>query len=140
MALTVHAKTLLLLVAGAAITVFLLLPLRFTPVTPQSIDTLDVQARGQLIQRYEAPARHLRAQADSLRARITAWRGGTTPSQDSLLGVLESGSKHMLSVIGHLRDPRQATFEERRNDIVELLEQDLADARTAADELRAVTR
>ena len=140
MALTVRGKTLLLLGVGAAIVVLLILPLRFTPNAPQSIDTLSLQARTQLVQRYEPLAKNLRRQADSLRAILVAQFGGTKPSQDELLAVLETGSEHMLSIIGHLRDPRRATFEEKGNDISRLLEQDLTDAREAVQQLDSDSR
>ena len=125
MPLSVRAKTFWLLIVGAAAVVLVLLPIRLAPVVPQSIDALTVQARMQLIQKYEPPAQQMLARVDTLRRAITLRYGGTRPSQDSLLGELGGLASDVLSVIAHLRDPRRATFEERRSDINIMLE-DLA--------------
>lgn len=117
MALPVQTKTWLLLGLGVVVIAFLLVPIRFTPLALQTIDMLTPQARGLLVQRYEPPAKHLRAKADTLRAAITARYGGTTLTQDSLLAELEARAEAMLTTVGHLREPRKATFEEKKVDV-----------------------
>jgi hypothetical protein len=128
MALSVQAKTTWLVVIGALVIAIELIPFRLTPVVSQSIDTLTIPARAHLIERFEGPAKVMDGRADSLRQAITTRYGGTTPSQDSLLSELEDRAAEMLQVVAHLRDPRQATFEEKRQDVGRLLERLLGEA------------
>jgi hypothetical protein len=121
MAMSTQGKILWTLFFGILVLVIIIIPFRFTPVVPESIDTLSVQARAQLIQRFEAPAKHTNALADTLRKAITKRYGGTTPTQDSLLSELEDRADEMIQITNHLRDPRQATFEEKRQDVGKLL-------------------
>ena len=117
MALSANGKSFWLFVLGAALVALLILPLRFSPVVPQSIASLSLQARAQLIQLYEPPALTIQAQTDTLRRAIVRRYGGVAPSQDSLLAEHSRRATKMLAIIGHLRDPRKTTFEEQRQDI-----------------------
>ena len=123
MALSASTKTIWLLVLGAALVVLLILPLRFSPVVPRSIAALPVPARTQLIQLYEQPARTIQARTDTLRREIIRRYGGVGLTQDSLLKEQARRAAQMLEIVSHLRDPRRATFEEKRQDIGKLLEQ-----------------
>jgi len=122
MALSVQAKTYWLLIIGAAIILIILAPIRFNPVALQTIDSLTLQTRGLLVQRYEPVARALSARADTLRKAITTRYGGTTPTQDSLLAELEDRADAMLQITAHLREPSKATFEEKRVDVGGLIQ------------------
>ena len=122
MAISANTKTLWLLLLGAVVIAILILPLRFTPVVPQGIDALPVQARAQLIQKYEQPARELRLKIDTLKLAIRRRYGGTTPSQDSMFAELTKRADQMLQITDHLRNPHKATYEETRQDVSKLLE------------------
>ena len=118
MAMSPAAKTWWLLLLGAAAIVLVLVPLRLTPVVPESIDALSLQTRSQLIQMYEKPAQQLKPRADSLRKFITSRFGGTRPSQDSLLATMETTGDRILTVLQHVKDPRRATFDEKRQEVL----------------------
>jgi hypothetical protein len=137
MPLSATGKTLWLLVLGAVLVVFLILPLRFTPVVPQSISALSIQARAQLVQFYEPPALTILAQTDSIRRDLVRRYGGVKPSQDSLLAEHRRVAERMLTIIAHLRDPRKATFDEQRQDISKLLLQLRDQALQIDQQLRA---
>jgi hypothetical protein len=122
MAVSANAKSLGLLVLGAAVVALLLAPLRLTPIVTQSIATLPIQARAQLIQIYEQPALTIRARADTLRQAIVRRYGGVGPTQDSLLKGLANRGNQILETTNHLRDPRKATYDEQRQDIGKFLE------------------
>lgn len=135
MAMTATAKTIWLLAIGTALIVLLLVPLRLTPAVPSSIDMLSLSARAQLVQIYDPIARNLSARADTIRQALTRRYGGTRPSQDSLLGDLEDVANQMSQIVEHLRDPRQATFEEKREDIGQWLENLRAEGTADAKQL-----
>lgn len=137
MALSVQAKTIWLLILGATVVAIVLVPFRFSPVVPQSIELLSVTARAQLIQHYEKPAQGLQARTDTLRRAIIARYGGTTLTQDSILGELEANAVDMLQIVGHIRDPSNATFEEKREDVGNLLGRLLRESQVIEAQIRA---
>jgi hypothetical protein len=136
-ALSVQAKTIWLLILGATVVAIVLVPFRFSPVVPQSIELLSVTARAQLIQHYEKPAQGLQARTDTLRRAIIARYGGTTLTQDSILGELEANAVDMLQIVGHIRDPSNATFEEKREDVGNLLGRLLRESQVIEAQIRA---
>jgi hypothetical protein len=140
MATSTTTKTNILLLTGAAAIALILLPIRLAPTVAQSIDTLSIQTREQLIQLYEKPARQLLARTDTLRRDVIRRQGGTRPSQDSLLSELTDRAARILSTVDHLRDPRRATFEEKRTDITRLLADHKARADAIVQELTAGIR
>jgi hypothetical protein len=136
MAISANFKSFWLLVLGAALVALLLLPLRLTPVVTQSIVSLPIQARAQLVQTYEPIAQSLQARTDSLHQAIVRRYGGIGPTQDSLLKESASRATQMLQITGHLRDPRKATYDENRQDVSKLLERLKTEALQVEQQLR----
>jgi hypothetical protein len=136
MAVSANAKSFWLLVLGAALVALLLLPLRLTPVVTQTIASLPIQARAQLVQTYEPMAQTFQARADSMHQLIVRRYGGVGPTQDSLLKEYASRATQMLQITSHLRNPSKATDEEDRQDVSKLLERLKTEALSVEQELR----
>ncbi len=135
MSMSTNAKTLWLLLIGAVVVAIVVIPFRLTPVVAQSIDLLPLEARARLIQRYEAPAREQQMKIDTVRLAIRRRYGGTTPSQDALFAEWGRDVAKILQITDHLRDPRRATHEERREDIARELDRLLTRSEAIARQL-----
>ena len=136
MAVSANGKSFWLLALGAALVALLLLPLRLTPVVTESIASLPIQARAELVQTYEPMAQSFQARTDSLHQAIVRIYGGIGPTQDSLLKEYANRATQMLQITSHLRDPRKATYDEDRQDIGKLLERLKTEALQIEQQLR----